>query len=307
MYNSLTKKIKVKRRYKKDEVFTSFACLTPSFALFLLFTLIPLVISFYFSLFEINFYRGNTFVGFANYEKILKGVSSKEFFSSILIGLKYIAIIVPIQSVLAFLIANLIMSVDKKTSALLKVVIYLPCLLSGIVVGAIFSYIFNYDGGLINAFLEGIGLNKVNWTGDPKFAIWAVCLASIWNGIGYTSLVMLGGLYDIPKEYYEAAEIDGANWIQRVFHISLPSLKNVGLYLIISLIVSSFQLYEIAYVIVGSGALHSTEGPIYYLYYQFNYTRNMGEVYAASLIIAIVLTLISSVSFLLLKQDKVRE
>ena len=299
-----TIKINRKRKYKKDELVASVVTLSPSFILFIIFTIVPLIISLYFSFFDINFYKGNAFVGFENYKKILSGISSENFFKSILIGLKYIAIIVPIQTVLAFLIANVIMSVDKKMSAILKVVIYLPCLLSGVVVGAIFSYIYNYDGGLLNAILEGIGLDKINWTGDAKYAIWAVSFASIWNGIGYTTLVMLGGLYDIPKEYYEAAEIDGANWFQKVIYITLPSLKNVGLYIIISLIVSSFQLYEIALVIVGSGALHSTEGPIFYLYYQFNYTKNMGEVYAASLIIAVVLTLISSISFLFLRSDK---
>lgn len=301
MENTVTPK---RRKFKKDEIVASIVTLSPSLILFIAFTIVPLVLSFYFSLFEINFYRGNTFVGFENYKKILSGASSESFFTSIVVGLKYIAIIMPIQTILAFFIANLIMSVDKKMSAILKVVIYLPCLLSGVVVGAIFSYIYNYDGGLLNALVEGIGLNKINWIGDAKYAIWAVAFASIWNGIGYTTLVMLGGLYDIPKEYYEAAEIDGANWFQRVIHITLPSLKNVGLYIIISLIVSSFQLYEIALVIVGSGALHSTEGPIFYLYYQFNYTRNMGEVYAASLIIAVVLTLISSISFLFLRSDR---
>ena len=115
---------------------------------------------------------------------------------------------------------------------------------------------------------------------------------------------MLGGLYDIPVDYYEAAKLDGANWWKQTVYITIPSLKNIGLYLLISLVVSSFQLYEIPLVIVGAGAQHSTEGPIYYLYYQFNYTRNMGEVYSASLLVAIVLTALSSVIFKLTSSEK---
>lgn len=293
-----------KKKYDNDEVITAYLCLLPSFILLILFIVVPLILSIYFSFFNINFYKGNTFVFFENYKKVLTGSMKTAFFNSILIGLKYVAIIVPIQVILSFLIANLIMRLDKKFASLVKVAIYLPCLLSGIVVGAIFSFLYNYDGGLLNGILEGIGLHKVNWTGDKNFAVISVCIAAIWNGFGYTTLVMLGGLYDIPNDYYEAAKIDGANWFKQTLYITIPSLKNIGMYLIVSLMVSSFQLYEIALVIVGSGALHATEGPIYYLYYQFNYSKNMGEVYAASVLIAIILTALSSIIFKVTKSEK---
>lgn len=300
----VVKASKIKRKYSKDEVLTALGCLAPSFILLMLFIVVPLILSIYFSFFDINYYKGNVFVGFANYKKILTGSMSTEFFKSIVVGLKYIAIIVPIQIILSFLIANLIMKLNKRFSSILKVAIYLPCLLSGVVVGAIFSFLYNYDGGLFNSVLQGLGLQKINWTGDKNWAIVSVCIAAIWNGFGYTTLVMLGGLYDIPKDYYEASKMDGANWWKQTIYITIPSLKNIGMYLIVSLMVSAFQLYEIALVIVGSGALHATEGPIYYLYYQFNYSKNMGEVYAASVLIAIILTAISSIIFKFTSSEK---
>ena len=232
------------------------------------------------------------------------GILSGDFYKSILIGLEFVLIIVPLQLVLSFLVANLVMKINRKYSAIIKICIYLPCLLSGIVVGAIFSFLYNYDGGFFNTVLNAIGLGSVNWTGAKGWAIFAVCIAALWNGLGYNTLVMLGGLYDIPVDYYEAAKLDGANWWKQTVYITIPSLKNIGLYLLISLVVSSFQLYEIPLVIVGAGAQHSTEGPIYYLYYQFNYTRNMGEVYSASLLVAIVLTALSSVIFKLTSSEK---
>lgn len=293
-----------KHNYKKSEVITAYCCLLPSFVLMMLFITLPLILSLYFSLFDVNYYLGNTFAGLENYGRVLFGTASKEFYRSILIGLEYVAMIVPVQLILSFLVASLVMKINKKYAAVIKVAIYLPCLLSGIVVGAIFSFLYNYEGGLLNTILEGVGLDKVNWTNAQGWAIFAVCIAAIWNGLGYNTLIMLGGLYDIPKDFYEAAKLDGANWWKQTVYITVPSLKNVGIYLLISLVVSSFQLYEIALVIVGAGALHSTEGPIYYLYYQFNYTKNMGEVYAASLIVAIVLTALSSVIFRLTSSEK---
>ena len=292
------------RKYRKNEVITAYLCLLPSFVLMMLFITVPLILSLCFSFFDINYYKGNTFIGLENFAKVLFGSASKDFFSSVVIGLEYVAIIVPVQLVLSFLVASLVMKINKRYAAVIKVAIYLPCLLSGIVVGAIFSFLYNYEGGVLNTILEGLGLAKVNWTNARGWALLAVCIAASWNGLGYNMLIMLGGLYDIPKDYYEAARLDGADWWKQTIYITIPSLKNVGIYLLISLVVSSFQLYEIALVIVGAGALHSTEGPIYYLYYQFNYTKNMGEVYAASLIVAVVLTALSSVIFRLTSSEK---
>lgn len=293
-----------KRKYKKDEVLTAYLCLLPSFLLLLVFTVVPLVISFAFSFFNINYYTGNVFVGFENYGKVLFGILHTDFFKSLLVGLEFVLIVVPLQLVLSFLAANLVKKINRKYSAVIKVCIYLPCLLSGIVVGAIFSFLYNYDGGLFNRILNALGLASVNWTGEKGWAIFAVCIAALWNGLGYNTLVMLGGLYDIPADYYEAAKLDGANGFQQTVYITIPCLKNIGFYLLVSLVVSSFQLYEIPLVIVGAGAQHSTEGPIYYLYYQFNYTKNMGEVYSASLLVALAITALSSVIFRLTNSEK---
>lgn len=293
-----------KRKYKTNEVAAAAVCLLPSFLLLLVFTIVPLVISFYFSFFDVKEYLGNTFVGFANYKTVLFGLQHTDFYKSLLVGLEFVAVIVPLQLILSFLIANLVMKVNRKYSAVIKVCIYLPCLLSGIVVGSIFAFIYNYHGGLFNSFLNAVGLASVNWTGAQGWALLAVCIAAIWNGLGYNTLVMLGGLYDIPADYYEAARLDGANWWKQTVYITIPSLKNIGLYLLVSLVVSSFQLYEIPLVIVGAGAQGSVEGPIYYLYYQFQHTKNMGEVYSASLLVAVVLTALSSVIFKLTSSEK---
>lgn len=293
-----------RKRYSRSDILAALICLLPSFVLLVMFTVVPLIISFYFSFFDIKDYLGNTFVGFKNYGTILFGLQSSNFYKSLLVGLEFVLIIVPLQLVLSFLVANLVMKLSRKYSSVIKICIYLPCLLSGIVVGSIFSYVYNYHGGLLNGILNGMGMQSINWTDAKGWAIFAVCIAAIWNGLGYNTLVMLGGLYDIPVDYYEAARLDGANWWKQTIHITIPSLKNIGLYLLISLVVSSFQLYEIPLVIVGALAEHSVEGPIYYLYYQFQYTDNMGEVYAASLLVAIVLTALSSIVFKLTSSEK---
>lgn len=298
------KPVRRRRKYDKSQVLSAVVCLLPSFALLVIFTIVPLILSFYYSFFDVKEYLGNTFIWFRNYATVLSGLQSAAFYKSLLVGLEFIAIIVPLQLILSFLIANLVMKINRKYAAIIKVCIYLPCLLSGIVVGSIFAYVYNYHGGLLNSILNAFGLSSIDWTGEKGWAMFAVCIAAIWNGLGYNTLVMLGGLYDIPTDYYEAARLDGANWWKQTVYITIPSLKNIGLYLLVSLVVSSFQLYEIPLVIVGNGAEHSLEGPIYYLFYRFQYTDNMGEVYAASLLVAVVLTALSSVIFKLTSSEK---
>ncbi|GHT79858.1 hypothetical protein FACS1894130_09880 [Spirochaetia bacterium] len=184
-----------------------------------LFVIVPIIISLYSSFMEGNAYTEPVFVKLANYRKVFMDT---KFWGSFGVGLKYVAIVVPSQIILAFFLASLITKLKRPLSGITKVAIYLPCILSGIVTGVIFMYIYEYNGGLLNFMLGVFGLDKQIWLGDPKLALVSVSVAAIWGGIGYVTLVMLGALLDVPQDYYEAAKIDGAGVFARTFHITLP-------------------------------------------------------------------------------------
>ncbi|MDR0831853.1 MAG: sugar ABC transporter permease [Bacillales bacterium] len=293
-----------KIKYKSDQVKTAIIALLPSFVLLTTFAIIPIFLSLSSSTLEGNNYMGFKFVGFSNYLKVL---TDSNFWKSFLVGFQYVLVIVPIQLVLAFFLASLIIKLKQPLQSIIKVCIYVPCILSGIVVGAIFMYLYEYDAGLINTLLKIFNVDKVAWLADPKTALVAVGIASIWAGLGYVTLVMLGGLLDIPKDYYEAASLDGANIWQKFWHVTLPGIKNVGAYLLISCFVSTFQIFELPFIMTGGGPLDSTMGPIGYIYQHFSYDTTLGFTYASSVLIALFLAVASSLVFKLVNSSRSQE
>ena len=289
----MTTKTGKKSAWKKDDLLTAYLVLLPSFLL-----LVTFVNSFY----DSSAYMDAVWKGMGNYTKVL---TDEKFWKSIGVGLKFILSIVPIQLILAFFIAHLVIQLPKHLSSFVKVTVYMPCLLSGIIVGAIFSYIYASDaGGFLNNLLSKFGISPIGWTGEPRWALFSVAVAAIWNGLGYTTLVMLGGILDIPRDYYEAAKLDGAGFFAQMVHITIPSMRNLGVYLLISSFVSTFQLFELPFVLTGGGPLDMTQGPVGYLYYHFTWDDTLGMTYAGSVLVAIVLTSISSVVFRVVNSEK---
>ena len=287
---------------KREDAITAYLVLLPSFILLVTFVIVPLIISVVNSFYDRSAYMDAVWKGMGNYKKVL---TDSKFWKAIGVGLKFILAIVPIQLVLAFFIAHLVMQLPKHLSSFVKVAVYMPCLLSGIIVGAIFSYIYASDaGGFLNHLLGKFGVSPIGWTGEPDWALFSVAVAAIWNGLGYTTLVMLGGLLDIPKDYYEAAKLDGAGFFAQMFHITIPCMRNLGVYLLVSSFVSTFQLFELPFVLTGGGPLDRTQGPVGYLYYHFTWDDTLGMTYAGSVLVAIVLTGISSVVFRLVNSEK---
>ena len=296
------KKIKSKKiRFQKEEIRSAIILLLPSFLLLTIFVVLPLLLSFKNSFYQSNAYMDPELVWLKNYIAV---ISDKGFIKSIGVGLRFIAVIVPAQILLSFILANFVLKLKGWLSRFIKVSIYMPVLMSGIIVGAIFAYIYAYDGGLFNWILSWFSIEPIAWVNDPKWALFAVSLAAIWNGLGYTTLIMIGGLLDIPKDYYEAAKMDGAGWFARMRYITLPSLKNVGIFLLISSFVASFQIFELPFIITGGGPLDKTLGPVGFLYYHFTWDNTLGFTYAASVMIAIVITSISLIIFKLITSEK---
>lgn len=298
----MTTKTGKKSAWKKDDLLTAYLVLLPSFLLLVTFVIAPLVISVVNSFYDSSAYMDAIWKGMGNYTKVL---ADEKFWKSIGVGLKFILAIVPIQLILAFFIAHLVIQLPKHLSSFVKVTVYMPCLLSGIIVGAIFSYIYASDaGGFLNNLLSKFGISPIGWTGEPRWALFSVAVAAIWNGLGYTTLVMLGGILDIPRDYYEAAKLDGAGFFAQMVHITIPSMRNLGVYLLISSFVSTFQLFELPFVLTGGGPLDMTQGPVGYLYYHFTWDDTLGMTYAGSVLVAIVLTSISSVVFRVVNSEK---
>ncbi|MDR3319278.1 MAG: sugar ABC transporter permease [Clostridiales bacterium] len=299
------------RRILKGDLIPSLVLLLPSFALLTVFIAAPLGYSLVMSLFDTPARNELVFVGFNTYGHVL---GDPAFWKALLIGGRYALVIVPSQIIIAFLLASLATKLRRRFGAFFKVAVYIPCVLSGVVVGVIFLSVFQEDTGVFNAILSALWkpfalagakpFTPIAWLSDPSVDWLACSVAVVWAGLGYTTLIMLGGLYDIPVDYYEAATIDGAGKLAKLFHITLPGLKNVFVYVLVSLIVSSVQVFEIPYIMTGKGQIGTTMGPIGFLFDKFNYDINKTYATVASIVIAIILALLSSIIFRVISSEK---
>lgn len=273
----------------------------PALALLGVFVIWPAVYAGFLSCHDWSFYKDPTFVAFRNYANVLR---DPLFWAAVRRGFIFVAMTVPVMLVLAFLFSSLVVSVSRRFASILKVSIYIPTIISAVIASIIFVLIYDYSGGLLNALLGVFGVNPVAWIGDPRWALFAIAVPAIWLGMGLTSLIMVAGMVDIPQEFYEAASMEGANWWQKTFYITLPQMKNILLYLLITGFVAAIQQYELPLVMTGGGPLNSTTTPNLFIFNHFRNDMNVGYSIAAALLLFVVLGSISALVFKFVNSER---
>lgn len=288
-----------KSKYRDTKL--AFLMLAPVTIMLGIFVIYPAFQAVYLSFQDWSFYKPPEFVGWRNFTNVL---SDPLFFAAIRRGFVFVLMTVPIMLVLAFLFASLVVSVGKKFATTLKVSIYIPTIISGVIASIIFVLIYDYSGGLLNATLANFDVAPIAWIGDPKWALFAIAIPAIWLGMGLTSLIMVAAMVDIPEEFYEAAAMEGANWWQKTLYITIPQMKNVILYLLITGFVASIQQFELPLVMTGGGPLDSTNLPNLFIFNHFRNDITVGYSIAAALLLFVVLGTVSALIFKVLNSEK---
>lgn len=288
-------------RYKYRDNKTAYWFLVPLVVLLGIFVIWPAIYAGFLSFQDWSFYKDPEFVGIRNYANVLK---DPLFIATIGRGFLFVLMTVPPMLILAFLFASLVVAVSRRAASLLKVSIYIPTIISAVITSIIFVLIYNYSGGLLNAFLAVFGIEPIAWIGDPKWALLAVAVPAIWLGMGLTSLIMVAAMVDIPTEYYEAAAMEGANWGQKTAYITIPQMKNVMLYLLITGFVAAIQQFELPLVMTQGGPLDSTTLPNLFIFNHFRNDVNVGYSIAAALLLFVVLGSISALVFKFVNSER---
>jgi multiple sugar transport system permease protein len=291
-----------RRRAKKhQDNKVAFLMLAPALVLLGTFVIWPLIYAWIVSFFQWSFYQASVFVGLNNFRMVLEDPA---FWASIGRGLRFSAIVVPSIVVIAFLFANLVKTMGSKMATVLKVSIYIPTVISGVIASIIFVLIYEYRQGVLNWLIGLFGVSGKPWLGSAETALYALTLPAVWIGLGLASLIMLAGLLDIPETYYEAAELEGANWLQKTFFITIPLMKNISLYVLITTFVASIQQYELPLVMTGGGPIQSTQLPNLLIFQRFTGDLYPGYAIAAALLLFLVLGGLSAVIFRLINSEK---
>ncbi|MBU5671511.1 carbohydrate ABC transporter permease [Paenibacillus brevis] len=279
----------------------AYIMLLPILILLTVFVIIPFVYAVNVSFYDWSFYQDSVYVGLRNFSNVL---TDPLFTKSILIGLRFAFMVVPAQLLLAFLFAHVIKGLGKRLSGFVKTSIYIPTIISGIIASIVFAFIYDYNAGLANYFLELIGMEKVAWLADVRTALGSIAVPVVWLGFGITALIMLAGLLDIPESYYEAAELEGAGVFARMIRITLPLMKNVILYLLVIGFTGAIQQFELPLVMTGGGPIDETLTPNLYIFNHFKNDVLVGHSIASALLLFLVLGTISAIIFKVLNSDK---
>ena len=260
---------------------------------FPVFTLGPLVLSFVMSFFDWSITGTPKFRGLGNYIEMF--TTDDQALKSLSISLKYAAIFVPLNMIIALVLAMLI-SQPVKGAKFFRTIFYIPAVISGVAVSIIFGWLLNGNYGVINYLLSLLGIDGPQWLVDPKWAIIAVIFASAF-GVGSMMLIFYTDIKNIPIDLYEAAAIDGAGPARQFFSITLPMITPTILFNLITSIISSFQQVTLVMLLTNGGPMKST-----YFYGLMTYNNafkfhKLGYASANAWVMFIIILLLSALVF----------
>lgn len=272
---------------------TPYFFISPWIIGFLVFTIGPLILSLIMSFFDWPLTQTPTFLGFGNYIKMF--TKDPQFWKSLVISLKYAAIFVPLNLVIALFLAMLIAQPIKGVK-IYRTIFYIPAVISGVAVSIIWGWILNGDYGVLNYILSFIGIKGPKWLVDPSWAFLAVIIASAF-GVGTMMLIFYTNIKNIPKDIYEAASLDGASPARAFFSITLPIITPTLLFNLITSIISSFQQVTLVMLLTGGGPLKST---YFYGLYTYNNAfkhHKLGYASANAWVMFIIILILTAIVF----------
>ncbi|HOV23624.1 MAG TPA: sugar ABC transporter permease [Candidatus Marinimicrobia bacterium] len=256
---------------------TGYLMSLPYILYFCLFIGFPLIFSFILIFHKWNIVTPMQWVGLRNFYRLFHDV---QFFTSIRNTLIFLVIHIPLQIVIALFLA-VILNQKIKFKGFFRALYFLPVVVSGVVVTILWQQLYAYETGLLNLLLTRLGITKIPWLTDSRWAMPSIAIMATWKNVGLYIVLFLVGLQSIPHYLYEAAEMDGARSLQQFFHITLPALNNTMVLVVILSTIGGFSLFIEPFVMTGGGPMNSTLSAMLYIYNQAFYFGHMG--YAATL------------------------
>lgn len=256
---------------------------------FFIFIAFPVVFSIVLTFHKWNIISPMEYTGFANYIRLFQDAL---FLKSILNTLIFLIIHIPLQIIVALLLAE-VLNQKIFLRGFFRAAFFLPVVVSGVVVTILWQQLYGFDTGLLNKILVTLGFGKVGWLIDPKIAMPSIAIMATWKNVGLYIVLFLVGLQTVPKHYYEAADLEGATHWQKFFKITLPMINPTIFLVVILSTVGGFSLFIEPYILTGGGPLNSTLSAVLYIYKQAFFYYHMG--YSATLGLFFALIILSVV------------
>lgn len=277
--------------------------IAPSFILMAIFNVTPIFLSFYFSFTKYNMATAPQWVGLDNYARLFTNRVLSEALQN---TVRYVLITVPLQTVLALIIAVFIAeNMRNRYGSLMRSVIFIPVIVSLIASATVWDIMYQPKGGIINQLLNFFGFASVNFLGKKASALPSVAAVAIWKNTGYYMVIYYAGVMNVPADVKEAAIVDGTTPLQRFWYITLPILRPIT-YMIVTLgIIGSFQVFDLVYKMTGGGPGRSTYTVAYVIYTFAFQDKNYGYASAVAICLLLVILLIHMVQTVFFKEKDV--
>ncbi|MFC5451348.1 carbohydrate ABC transporter permease [Paenibacillus aestuarii] len=275
--------------------------LVPALVLYLLFVIVPIFWSAYYGFFDWKGIGAAKFIGLANYAEVIKDpIFWKAFKNNMLVVVASVFGQVPIAMILALLLMR-----STLFQRMIRASVFMPMVLSSVVVGIIWGYIYHPQIGILNFMLDGIGLEswKKAWLSDPKISMYALMVPIIWNYIGPYMIMFIAALQNISPEVEDASKLDGVGPVRKLFAITLPMIWDTVKVAIVLCISGSLKAFDLIYVMTGGGPAHSTELLASYMYNSTFNVYRFGFGSAISTAIIILSLILIAGSQYLMKRD----
>lgn len=294
--------MKQKKYIKREMIYALF--ILPAFLVFFVFFLYPVLSTLVYSFTDKKTIgEGMKFVGLDNFKEIF--TQMPVVYTALKNNVFFTVVVTLLQSLFAFILA-LALDTKLKGKNLLKTYFFAPVVISSVAISLIWSFMYDPNTGVLNAIFDNLhlGFLKQNWLGDKKIAMFSICLVQIWQWVGFEMIIFMAGLNNIPRESYEAADVEGANYFQTLFFVVIPQMKPAILMAAVLTTVGCFKVFDLVYIMTSGGPVHTTEVIAKLVYdYAFKYGK-MGLGSALSVILLIIIMAIGYGQMYLLRDKE---
>ena len=270
---------------RRRNAVTGYSLLAPSLFGVFGFLLLPVLVVIWLSFQSWNLIGPITFVGLVNYASVL---SDGVFGNSLLVTLVFVAMVVPIQTLMG-LAAALLLTRGLPGSAWFRTIYVLPWICAPLALGVVWKWILAPTDGALNAIIG----QRVEWLSDPALALPSVAAVVIWTNVGYVTLFFMAGLMNIPNQILEAARIDGAGPVALFWHVTLPLLRPTMFFVLVTTVISAFQVFDQVYVLTQGGPARTTDVVAARIYYEAFSAFDLGRAAVMAVVLLVILVAIT--------------
>lgn len=276
---------------RRKEFLFGYLFVAPALLCIIVFVFYPIIQSIFLSMFDYDVVSKKVFVGFGNFSSMW---NDRKWLSALRITVYYVVMFVPSMLLISLGLALIIKHIGR-FSGFFRTTFFMPIIVSSTAAGAVFKLVFNQKTGAINVLVRMLGGTNINFLGNPTNALICCVFLAIWLGMGYNMIIFLAGLQDIPRDYYEAAAVDGANGWQQFWNITVPGLKHTSIFVFTMSIINAFQTFDGIKMLTNGGPNDKTQVAVMWIYENAFIHYRMGYACALSLILFVIIMVITSV------------